>query len=108
MQQPIEAFRLSPQQQQLAFLQHGDPCSPYRAQSALLIEGPLQVMRLRAALDQIVARHEILHTFFRQPEGMSRPFQVVGQASVAWDEIVDLSDLPDRVQTARIDKALQE
>jgi hypothetical protein len=67
-------FRLSPQQQQL--LATGG--TPGVTQCAALLEGPVDVGKLQAALDGALAKHEILRTTFVQPPGMRTPQQVIG------------------------------
>ena len=59
-------FRLSPQQEQLLTSADGGSV----AQCAALLAGPLHEGRLRSALEQVIARHEILRTTFAQPAGM--------------------------------------
>jgi amino acid adenylation domain-containing protein len=94
-------FRLSPQQQQL--LVTGG--SPGVTQCAVLLEGPVDIARLRAALDAVVARHEILRTTFVQPAGMRTPQQVIGEPSApAWS----LEELPGATEGIGDGDALQE
>jgi amino acid adenylation domain-containing protein len=74
-------FRLSPQQQHL-LAAGGDSGA---VQCAALLDGPVDLDRLREALDGVVARHEILRTTFVQPAGMRTPQQVIGEESAhAW------------------------
>jgi amino acid adenylation domain-containing protein len=92
-------FRLSPQQQQL--LVTGG--APGATQCAVRLDGPVDVDRMRAALDGVVARHEILRTTFVQPAGMRTPQQIIGEQSApAWA----LEELPSGA--AEIDDATLE
>jgi hypothetical protein len=70
----IEGYQLSPQQRHLWQLQQH---SPFVSQCAVLIEGPLQLQRLRECLAELVRRHEILHTAFQHLPGLELPLQVI-------------------------------
>ncbi|HWW76423.1 MAG TPA: condensation domain-containing protein, partial [Pyrinomonadaceae bacterium] len=72
MQETIQGYRLSPQQQRL-WLSASRPA----AQLALLCRGELDVEVLRRALQRLVERHEILRTSFQQLPGMNLPLQVI-------------------------------
>ena len=87
MQEPATAgFPLSPQQKQLWDGQHDGQVRS--AQVALLLEGPLDVQRLRNSLQKMVERHEILRTSFQRSSGMKYPFQVVNSgADFSWEEV---------------------
>jgi amino acid adenylation domain-containing protein/non-ribosomal peptide synthase protein (TIGR01720 family) len=79
----VNGFRLSPQQGRLWMLQQG--ALDYRAQCALLLEGPLDRQALRRALRQIVDRHEILRTRFHRETGMKAPVQVIEpEGRISW------------------------
>ena len=52
--------------------------SPYRASCAVVIQGPLDVTALEAAVRDAVERYEILRTTFRSLEEVRIPLQVVG------------------------------
>jgi amino acid adenylation domain-containing protein/FkbM family methyltransferase len=80
----VESFRLSPQQEHLWRLQRHDRRAPYRAQSLVSIEGPLETAALREAVRRVAARHEILRTTFRTLPGATVPVQVISdEASFA-------------------------
>ncbi len=94
-------FRLSPQQQQLLAVDE----APGATQCAALLDGPVDVDALRAALDSVVARHEILRTTFVQPAGMRTPQQMIGeQSAAAWS----LEEQPIDAQPIADQAALEE
>lgn len=76
-----DAFKLSPQQKRL-WLQPDQRA--YRAQCAIAIDGPLDVERLKRAVQQIVERHEILRTTFQRQPGLRTPVQVIGDYVSPW------------------------
>jgi amino acid adenylation domain-containing protein len=85
MEQIIEGFRLSPQQERLWKLL-SNTGGPWCAQVVVSMEGDLDRKALRSALLRVVDRHEILRTTFRNLAGHDTPIQVVGEADVAWEE----------------------
>jgi len=90
---PIEGFRLSPQQRSLWSLQQTAQGEPFRAFSAIRIDGDLSAARLQEAVGELVSRHEVLRTTFVRPPGIKSPFQVIGdEAQFSWS-FVDLSGL---------------
>src|ERR1044072_2901655 len=101
----IEGFKPSPQQRHLWLLQ-GEGARAFRAQCAVWIEGPLDVAGLRAALDDVVARHEILRTVFQRTNGL--PVQVIIDVGVEDDGTYDFSDVPEAQHAERIAKLLRE
>ncbi|WP_367125565.1 amino acid adenylation domain-containing protein [Streptomyces phytohabitans] len=73
---------LSPAQYRLWLLERiGEAGSSYLLPLALRLNGPLDRDALQAALDDVVARHEILRTVF--PEDAEGPHQVVRPAAAA-------------------------
>lgn len=95
-------FRLSPQQEQL--LSTGG-LAPATTQCAFTLDGPVDIDRLRAALDVVVTRHEILRTTFLQPPGMRSPQQVIGaESAAAWS----LQEQPGSAKPLEDGEALQE
>src|SRR6185436_6301370 len=88
----IEGYRLSPQQKRLWTIQAGNDV--YRAKCRLHLEGVLQPEPLKAALLEVINRHEILRTTLRRVPGIKVPLQVVTEAGqLAW-ETLDLRDQP--------------
>jgi amino acid adenylation domain-containing protein len=84
-------YELSPQQK-LFFAQGKESAT---AGVAILIEGNPDSGKIRASLQALVHRHEILRTTFQRRTGMKFPFQVVNdKAGFTWEEL-DLSADPD-------------
>jgi hypothetical protein len=104
----IEGFPLSPQQKHLWSLQQIDDGPAYRAQCAVLIEGPLDPKILQAAAQQVFARNEILRTTFHCPQGSPLPLQIVGEAVPLSIGIRDMSDCGLEEQQAVIDALFRE
>ncbi|WP_433562341.1 amino acid adenylation domain-containing protein [Nocardia sp. CA-151230] len=72
-----ERIPLSAAQQRMWFLNRYDPASPlYNIPGAFEINGALDISVLRAALDDVIARHETLRTIYPVgPDG--RPYQQI-------------------------------
>ncbi|HEX8150237.1 MAG TPA: amino acid adenylation domain-containing protein [Pyrinomonadaceae bacterium] len=100
----IEGFRLSPQQERLWLLgREGGGAGPYCAVCVVELRGALRVESLRAALDEVAGRHEILHTVFPVLPGMTLPVQVCGEGPApAWAER-DLRGLDARAREAEVE-----
>jgi amino acid adenylation domain-containing protein len=80
-------------QQRLWFLAQLDPdAATYNVPFVLELGGPLDVPALRASLQAIGRRHEILRTTFRERAG--EPFQSVAAGVEAALPVADLSALP--------------
>src|SRR5436305_12302543 len=71
---PIQGFRLSPQQRQLWAL---GPDPAYQTAVAVQLEGELDPVALERALRRVAQRHEILRTRFASVAGMQLPIQTV-------------------------------
>ncbi|MES1244220.1 MAG: amino acid adenylation domain-containing protein, partial [Acidobacteriota bacterium] len=86
---------LSFAQQRLWFLDQLDPGNPlYNIGIALRVRGPLDVRALVRSLEEIVRRHEVLRTVFRDPRDRSgAPAQVVMPPAPLELPRVDLSAL---------------
>ncbi len=73
---PGEAVPLSPMQQRLWFLERLQPgTAAYHLHWMLRLRGPLHREALQAAVDAVVARHEVLRTVFVERSGV--PGQVI-------------------------------
>jgi amino acid adenylation domain-containing protein len=99
----IEGFRLSPQQKHLWSLQQAGHSLPYHAQCAILIEGSLDTSILKAALQKIFDRHEILRTSFHCGRGMTVPLQIVSAGGMPSIDDYNLSGCDSSRQEATID-----
>jgi len=106
-QKMVEGFRLSPQQKYLWSLQQDDLATPYRAQCAVLIEGPLDIKLLEAALQAVFARHEIFRTAITCLSGMTIPLQVITESSTVSIDHQDLCSREPREQAAVLDSLFQ-
>ena len=71
----VTGFRLSPQQRHLWPLQAGN--ASFNAWVAIMLTGPVDADRLQNALNEIVAKHEILRTSYQRLSGMTMPVQVI-------------------------------
>ena len=108
-QEIIQGYRLSPQQKHLWLLHHHDlGAAPYRAICVVRITGGLDTDRLRRALDEVVAEHEILRTTFRLLQGMSIPVQVIDTEGRGAFVTHDLTAFGDIEQPARLDQLIVE
>ncbi|HEX5082875.1 MAG TPA: condensation domain-containing protein, partial [Blastocatellia bacterium] len=108
MQEKVEGFRLSPQQNRLWLFQQKN-LSAFYCQVVTLIRGPLHEARLRQSIDYLVARHEILRSVFHRRAGLRLPFQVVttGGAACAWRSD-DLSGLSSAERQSRLEELLAQ
>jgi len=64
----------------------------YRAQSAVLLEGEINVEALKAAITDVVSRHEILRTAFHLLPGLAVPLQVIESDQVVTIREAGLSE----------------
>jgi hypothetical protein len=84
---------LSFTQQRLWFIDQLVPGSPvYNVSSAMRLTGVLNITILRESLNEIVRRHEILHTIFPAVDGKAA--QVILPVLELAMPVVDLSTLP--------------
>jgi hypothetical protein len=88
----LEGFELSTQQRRLWHLPGGPEA--YVTRGWVELEGDLDAARLRAALLQVVERHEILRTGYDRLPGMELPVQVIGRRAAVDFREVDLSAVP--------------
>ncbi|WTJ47677.1 amino acid adenylation domain-containing protein [Streptomyces atratus] len=83
---PVE---VSYAQQRMWFLHQLEPDSAsYNVPAVVRLRGPLDADRLRAALDTVAQRHEVLRTVFAEVDG--RPVQVIGDAPLIDFTVRDL------------------
>lgn len=100
-------FPLSFGQQRLWFLDQLDPGnSAYNSAGGLRFRGVLNVEALQRALDEIVARHEVLRTTFRTVNGT--PMQVVHRPTPLELRRVDLSGIGARDRENELKKLATE
>src|SRR5687768_1911559 len=89
MQNQVSGFPLSLQQRQLWRLQNES--TAFRAQCVVLLKGNLDKKILAETVNEVVQRHEILRTTFRQIPGLKHPIQIITEdRPIELDEI-DLS-----------------
>ncbi|HEX8273556.1 MAG TPA: condensation domain-containing protein, partial [Longimicrobiaceae bacterium] len=94
-------------QQRFWFLDRLQPGTPlYTIPAAFRLRGRLDVRALRAALADVVARHEALRTVFREVEGT--PLQVVLPAVPAPLDVADLRALPEAARAAEAERRVRE
>src|ERR1700730_14490848 len=102
MPNSTEGFRLSPQQTKRWLLRQGAADQTFRAACAIELTGNLKQDILKAALDDIVRRHEILRTTFQRPAGIRTPFQVVAETLEPSWQAIDIASLNAGEQNAKI------
>src|SRR5947209_3816788 len=103
----LQGFRLSPQQRRLWTWQQSG-ADAFRAQCAVRIEGNLDARKLKDALGELVARHEILRTTFNRLPGMSLPLQVVADAHAYSLREYDLTTSSSAERERRIETLFDE
>nr|WP_275942082.1 non-ribosomal peptide synthetase [Nocardia cerradoensis] len=91
---------LSPAQQRMWFLNQFDTASPaYNITAAVRLTGALDIDALNAAVADLVARHEILRTWY--PQDAEGPVQRIRSAAEATPELravaVDATELADSI-----------
>jgi len=102
----IAGFRLSPRQARLWATQQHD--GAYRSQGVLRLAGKLDPPALRAAIETLVGRYEILRTTFHRRAGMKLPLQVISDtASCDWRSL-DLTTCNREDQETRVAEIVQE
>lgn len=90
--QVVAGFRLSIQQER-TWSQMAGIVAPFWAECEVVVEGSLDVKKLREAIRRVVQRHEILRTVFHRQTGLKVPFQVIQESpDFAW-QTADLRGL---------------
>ena len=95
----MPGFRLSPQQRRLWSLRELDQTSsvrresPYRVSCTVIVEGRIDIAILKAALRNVVQRHEILRTAFVVLGDPNMPLQVIASEPALRFHEHDLSEL---------------
>ncbi|MDZ5443045.1 condensation domain-containing protein [Micromonospora sp. 4G57] len=84
--------------------QLGDDVVRHNTTAAVELRGHLDEAALRRALDDVVARHELLRTTFR--DGGGEPEPVVHPHLDPWVEPLDLTDLPAAKQARALRRAV--
>jgi iturin family lipopeptide synthetase A len=92
-------YPLSFGQLRLWFVEQLGAQGSYVLYTATRLRGPLDRVALRAALDAVVRRHEVLHTVFREIDG--EPVQVIVEASPVPFVEVDLAGVLDQAAALR-------
>ena len=86
-QNMLEGYRLSPQQRHLWMLLQLGWSVAYQTKCVVAIKGSLDSRRLKAALENVIERHEILRTTFQSLPGMTIPMQVIRETGdLLWQE----------------------
>ncbi|MBO9643774.1 MAG: amino acid adenylation domain-containing protein [Pseudacidovorax sp.] len=106
-----ESMRLSPAQQRLwlvdRLLAPADRPA-YNVSAALGLHGELDVAAVRAALDALLRRHEVLRTRFAEDDDGDPVALIVPEGSSTLDvPLQDLSGLPEAARGAAVHEALQ-
>jgi amino acid adenylation domain-containing protein len=103
----VTGYRLSPQQRQVWRAQQGAGVD-FAAQVVIMLKGELRREGLRAALAEVVGRHEILRTRFVTRPGMKTPVQVVAaHADPDW-RTEDLGGAPAVERSGRVEQVCAE
>src|ERR1043165_7373793 len=103
MQNQISGFPLSLQQRQL--WRFRNESTAFRAQCVVLLKGNLNKKILAETLNEVVKRHEILRTTFRQIPSLKYPIQVITEdCSIELKEI----DLTSLVSHERIEEVIRQ
>ena len=98
---------LSFAQQRLWFLNQIDPCSSfYNISLAFCLTGPIKIPELSSSLNEIVRRHEPLHTTFALVEG--EPSQIVDSSLTVVLPVVDLCGCPQDIQETEAERLINE
>jgi amino acid adenylation domain-containing protein/FkbM family methyltransferase len=103
-----QGFRLAPHQKYQWLLCQEEDGLTYHARSAVLIEGDLNKVALKAALEATIERYTMLRTAFNLVPGMAVPLQAIGDPFSPPVQEHDLTDLDQREQKSRVDTLFRE
>lgn len=106
MQNQVSGFPLSLQQRQLWRLQNES--TAFRAQCVVLLKGNLNRKILAETVNEVVKRHEILRTSFRQIPGLKYPIQIITEDRCIELAEIDLTALVSHEQQPRVEEAIQQ
>jgi amino acid adenylation domain-containing protein len=104
----LQGYQISPQQRHLWLMQRAGGRSAYRAQCSVLIEGDVDIKTLKAALEELSSRHDILRSTFQYLPWMKVPVQVVADNAIAWAPERDLSGLHPDEQERELETLFRE
>ncbi|MEV6752603.1 amino acid adenylation domain-containing protein [Streptomyces sp. NPDC051214] len=105
----VDVWPLSPLQEGLLFHAGFDEQGPdlYEGLRVLDLDGPLDVGRLRASWEAVLARHPILRASFHRRASGQAVQAIAGEVLLSWRE-VDLSALPAAEARAELDRIAGE
>ncbi|MGW6020536.1 amino acid adenylation domain-containing protein [Streptomyces sp. NPDC055099] len=105
----VDVWPLSPLQEGLLFHAGFDEQGPdlYEGLRVLDLDGPLDVDRLRASWEAILARHPILRASFHRRASGQAVQAIATEVQLPWRE-VDLSTLPTAEACAELDRIVED
>ncbi|BDI30440.1 hypothetical protein CCAX7_24910 [Capsulimonas corticalis] len=106
LDQRVTGFELSLLQERLYTLSKGQ--SVFQCRTAVLIEGTLDVARLRSAIETAISSYEILRTNFRLLPGRRRLLQVVQANPAGALEIIDMRAWRSDNEAQRVHRYLED
>src|SRR4051812_17686465 len=89
----VQGYRISPQQTHLWRLEQASQSDTFFAACVAIVTGNLDQQILQRAIEQLIARNEILRTSFEGLPEMTLPLQVISGVSHAIIEELDLTGL---------------
>ncbi len=104
----VQGYRLSPQQERVWLLDRGVRSTRLFARCRVMIEGSLDPVVLKMALEDILQRHEILRTTLQFIPGMTLPVQVIAEHGALSQQEHDLTGRMPKDQECQIQTLLQE
>jgi amino acid adenylation domain-containing protein len=99
---PFEGYRLSPQQRRVWRLQQAESRWRYEARAVIKIQDNLDVERLQAALQKVIAGNEILRSVFVTVPGLGVPLQAVQREAEALWQTEDVYGMRKQEKQARL------